>query len=108
MNKCGIVKDLLPLYADDVCSIESKKFVTEHLAECEECCKELESYQLDVITGNAAEKEAVKKFKKKTERKQSSLLNILFVHKSFSCVLELTLDFLFPTFSRSQLLPTIV
>ena len=69
MNKCGIVKDLLPLYADDVCSIESKKLVTEHLAECDECCKELESYQLDVITGNAMEKEAVKKFRKKTERK---------------------------------------
>lgn len=69
MNKCGIVKDLLPLYADDVCSIESKKFVTEHLAECEECQKELESYQLDVITGNTLEKDAVKKFRKKTERR---------------------------------------
>lgn len=69
MNKCGIVKDLLPLYADDVCSIESKKLVTEHLAECDECCKELESYQLDVITGNAMEKDAVKKFRKKTERR---------------------------------------
>lgn len=69
MNKCGIVKDLLPLYADDVCTPESKKFVAEHLAECEECCKELESYQLDVITGNTMEKDAVKKFKKKTEKK---------------------------------------
>lgn len=69
MSDCGIVKDLLPLYADDVCSIESKKLVAEHLSECEECCKELESYELNVITGNVAEKEAVKKFKKKTERK---------------------------------------
>lgn len=69
MSDCGIVKDLLPLYADDVCSIESKKFVAEHLAECDECCKELESYELDVITGNAMEKEAVKKFKRKAERK---------------------------------------
>ena len=69
MDKCAIVKDLLPLYADDVCSIESKKLVAEHLSECEECCKELESYELNVITGNVAEKEAVKKFKKKTERR---------------------------------------
>lgn len=69
MSDCGIVKDLLPLYADNVCSIESKKLVAEHLNECEECCKELESYDLNVITGNVAEKEAVKKFKKKTERK---------------------------------------
>ena len=69
MDKCAIVKDLLPLYADEVCSFESKKFVAEHLSECEECCKELESYELNVITGNVAEKEAVKKFKKKTEKK---------------------------------------
>lgn len=69
MNKCGIVKDLLPLYADDVCSIESKKFVSEHLAECDECQKELESYSFDVRVTSADEKKAVKSFKKKTERK---------------------------------------
>lgn len=69
MNKCAIVKDLLPLYADDVCSLESKKLVAEHLSECDECYKELESYTLDVKTTSADEKKAVKKFKKKTERK---------------------------------------
>jgi hypothetical protein len=69
MNKCGIVKDLLPLYADNVCTLESKKFVAEHLAECEECCKELDSYTLDIKTTSADEKNAVKKFKRKTERR---------------------------------------
>lgn len=69
MSDCGIVKDLLPLYADNVCSIESKKLVTEHLADCEECQKELESYELDIKTKNAIEKEAVKRFKKKAERR---------------------------------------
>lgn len=69
MNKCGIVKDLLPLYADNVCTLESKKFVAEHLAECEECCKELDSYSLDIKTTSADEKKAVKKFKRKTERR---------------------------------------
>lgn len=80
MSDCGIIKDLLPLYADDVCSIESKKLVSEHLAECDECCKELESYQLDVITGNVEEKEAVKKFKKKTEKKVAvKIISIILV-----------------------------
>ncbi len=80
MNKCGIVKDLLPLYADDVCSIESKKLVAEHLSECEECCKELDSYQLDVKVTSADEKTAVKKFKKKTERKVAlKVVSILLV-----------------------------
>lgn len=69
MNKCGIVKDLLPLYADDVCTPESKKFVAEHLAECEECQKELESYNFDVKVTSADEKKAVKSFKKEIDKK---------------------------------------
>lgn len=34
---CELVKDLLPLYHDDVCSEESKKIVEEHLSECDSC-----------------------------------------------------------------------
>lgn len=34
---CNIVKDLLPLYFDDVCSDDSKKFVELHLSNCNEC-----------------------------------------------------------------------
>ena len=38
MNQnCHIIQDLLPLYVDDVLSEESKKFVEEHLKECEYC-----------------------------------------------------------------------
>ena len=36
---CDIVKDLLPLYVDDVCSEKSKAAIEEHLKECEECRK---------------------------------------------------------------------
>ena len=34
---CGIIRDLLPLYIDDVCSDESKSAVENHLSECEKC-----------------------------------------------------------------------
>ena len=34
---CGIIKDLLPLYIDDVCNEESKTAVENHLSECEKC-----------------------------------------------------------------------
>ena len=34
---CGIIKDLLPLYIDDVCNEESKNAVLEHLSQCEKC-----------------------------------------------------------------------
>lgn len=34
---CSIIRDLLPLYCDDVCSPESKKMIEEHLQTCETC-----------------------------------------------------------------------
>lgn len=34
---CGIIRDLLPLYIDDVCNEESKQAVQKHLLGCEEC-----------------------------------------------------------------------
>lgn len=34
---CDVIKDLLPLYADNVCSEHSKDIVEEHLTECEDC-----------------------------------------------------------------------
>lgn len=35
--KCEIIKDLLPLYIDNVCSKESKKLIEDHLQTCKEC-----------------------------------------------------------------------
>ena len=41
--KCGIIKDLLPLYVDHVCSDESKELIDEHLLECEKCKSYMDS-----------------------------------------------------------------
>ncbi len=35
--QCGMIRDLLPLYHDNVCSMESREAVDEHLTECNEC-----------------------------------------------------------------------
>lgn len=40
METCEIVRDLLPLYIDDVCGADSRKLVEEHLAVCEACRRE--------------------------------------------------------------------
>ena len=39
-NNCEIIRDLLPLYCDNVCSEASKKLVEEHIDECAECRNE--------------------------------------------------------------------
>ena len=41
-KNCEIVEDLLPFYADEVCTEESRKLVAEHIAHCSECRAELE------------------------------------------------------------------
>ncbi len=40
---CDIIKDLLPLYKDDVCSEKSKDLIEEHLPECEDCREYLDA-----------------------------------------------------------------
>ena len=42
MKECAIVKDLLPLYIEDMVSEETKLFINEHLKECEDCRTELD------------------------------------------------------------------
>jgi len=40
---CAVIKDLLPLYYDGVCSEETRMLIEEHMGSCNECKKELES-----------------------------------------------------------------
>ena len=41
--QCAVIKDLLPLYYDGVCSEETRKLIEEHIASCNECKRDLES-----------------------------------------------------------------
>lgn len=36
-DKCDIVKDLLPLYMEDICSSSSKDLIEDHLTKCNAC-----------------------------------------------------------------------
>ena len=40
-TNCDLIRDLLPLYTDNVCSAASQKAVENHLSKCEACKKEL-------------------------------------------------------------------
>ena len=41
MNKCNLITDLLPLYAENLLSEDSKQIVEHHLAKCAECSGKL-------------------------------------------------------------------
>lgn len=69
---CEVIKDLLPLYTDDVCSDESRKLILEHLSECEDCKLELDAMQnelpVDIYRQNLRDAQAVKNLSKKWKK----------------------------------------
>ncbi len=58
-ENCYLIKDLLPLYIDDLCSKESTGIIKNHLADCSECKKEYEQLtnqpEIKVINDNSAD-----------------------------------------------------
>ena len=45
---CEVIRDLLPLYYDKICSKESSLLVEEHLAECPQCADELQKLKMNI------------------------------------------------------------
>ena len=41
-DKCNLIKDILPLYVEDMVSVDTCEFVSEHLEHCVECRAEFE------------------------------------------------------------------
>ncbi len=44
-DKCNLIKDILPLYVEDMVSTETREFVSEHLEHCAVCRVEFERMQ---------------------------------------------------------------
>ena len=59
-NDCEVVRDLLPLYHDGVCSPKSRELIEEHLRECEACRKELEEIKKEISVSNVSRKDAAR------------------------------------------------
>ncbi len=78
-NECNIIRDLLPLYAEDMVSEDSKEFVEEHLAKCESCKKELEEIKNTERTQIFEAEKPLKTLKNKLLRKRilTVLLTVL-------------------------------
>ena len=52
---CEVIRDLLPLYCDDVCSQDSCKLVENHLKDCQNCCTLLEKMKTECRLSNEQE-----------------------------------------------------
>lgn len=64
MKECNIVKDLLPLYIEELCSEDSREYVEAHLGKCKECKESLEYLKYSELCVETVEKKEVNGFKK--------------------------------------------
>ncbi len=80
-NECSVVKDLLPLYQENMVSEDTAIFLREHLATCSECGAYLQSYELNshvVDTVDLARNREALQFKRRLRKVILSIsLNIL-------------------------------
>lgn len=81
---CNIIKDILPLYVDNVVGEDTKKLVEAHLENCEACRKEAALLKKEVMipesqAARVQDAEPLKAFKKKWRNKKAivSLLSVV-------------------------------
>lgn len=60
MSKCDIVKDLIPLYVENLLTKESKKLIEQHISECDECRQYYENINSDYKENSPTEKKVDK------------------------------------------------
>ena len=91
-NECEVIRDLLPLYADDVCSETSRQLIEEHLRECAECSAVLDKLKTNEIEdGLREEKGRVIEYQAKRFRRRSatvgSVISGLFMVPILVCLI---------------------
>ena len=87
---CNIIKDLLPLYVDGCCCEESAKVIEEHIKNCEECGKYLESIKkpIEMKTTVSTPRKALKISEWKASVLQSVMLFLAFAGITVGVTLE--------------------
>ena len=89
---CDLISDLLPLYKDEICSEASRKIVEEHLAECPDCKKMLDSLNdITIDEKIVKEKEEVigtqAKFFKRKSALAGSIIGLIFSIPILVCLI---------------------
>lgn len=82
---CDVIRDLLPLYADEACSEKSRALVNEHLLDCADCRELLQKLRENEIENNLRnEKDSVlqyglTQFKKRTAAVGSAVSGVFLI-----------------------------
>lgn len=97
---CDIIRDLLPLYAEDMVSEDSRNLVDEHLCQCDPCTKVLASLKKDVPLLVEADPEPLNKVKKMILRRR--VFSVLAVLLTFVTLASFVVTYLFAPFQLTK------
>ncbi len=75
---CEVVQDLLPLYVDNICSMQSREIVDAHIEECPRCKEQLTALGDRSVTQELSqERDGVLKTHMKKEKKRSTMIAMI-------------------------------
>lgn len=92
---CEVIRDLLPLYVDEICSDKSREMVDEHLEECPECGEMLKKLkETEIESDLQSEKQdvlsyGVRKFRKLSAKVGSTVSGLFMIPILVGLVLNL-------------------
>ena len=88
-TECSVVRDLLPLYFEDMVSEETAAYIGEHLETCEECRAELESLKGSSEIAVIEEKSAMRADSAKPFKKIMKKMNRQFYSVAYAALIFL-------------------
>ncbi|MBQ5633538.1 MAG: zf-HC2 domain-containing protein [Clostridia bacterium] len=88
-TECSVVRDLLPLYVEDMVSEETAAYIGEHLETCEECKAELESLKGSAEIAVIEEKPAMRADNAKPFKKIMKKMNRQFYSVAYAALIFL-------------------
>ena len=68
--KCNIIKDLIPLYIENIASDESCNLIEEHIKECSKCNQELIEMKFDTTSSIETSTAPLEKIRKQLQKKR--------------------------------------
>lgn len=74
---CEIIKDLIPLYKDEICSTESKTLIEEHISNCKDCKNYLNEMNVEIFNNIDKNLDEAKELKNISKKWRNSLIKSL-------------------------------
>lgn len=97
---CNIIRDLLPLYAEDLASDDTRAMVEEHLCDCEECTSVLNTMKMGTPVPMETAPESLNKVKRIIRRKR--ILSVMAALLTLITLASLVFTFLFTPFQLTK------